>query len=53
MGRSDKKRKARLEIRLNTKRYDAFVAMLDAPARARPRLEKLLTTPSVLARRGR
>jgi uncharacterized protein (DUF1778 family) len=53
MRRSDKKQNARLEIRLNTKQYDAFVAMLAAPAKARPRLGKLLTTPSVLERRGR
>ncbi|EQD42655.1 protein containing DUF1778 [mine drainage metagenome] len=38
----------RREFRLDAKHYDAFVAALDAPARTRPRLEKLLTTRSVL-----
>lgn len=38
----------RREFRLNARQYDAFVAALDAPAKPRPRLEKLLTTPSVL-----
>jgi uncharacterized protein (DUF1778 family) len=38
----------RREFRLNSKQYDAFVAALDAPARPRPRLEKLLKSPSVL-----
>ena len=38
----------RREFRLDAKRYDAFVAALDAPAESRPRLEKLLTTRSVL-----
>jgi uncharacterized protein (DUF1778 family) len=38
----------RREFRLNAKQYDAFVAALDAPAKERPRLEKLLTTRSVV-----
>ncbi len=38
----------RHEFRLDAKRYDAFLAALDAPAKPRPRLEKLLTTRSVL-----
>ena len=38
----------RREFRLSTKQYDAFVAALDAPQKPRPRLEKLLKTPSVL-----
>jgi len=38
----------RHEFRLDAKRYDAFLAALDAPAKPRPRLEKLLTTSSVL-----
>ncbi len=38
----------RREFRLNAKEYDAFVAALDAPLKPRPRLTKLLTTPSVL-----
>ncbi|MHB1826822.1 MAG: type II toxin-antitoxin system TacA family antitoxin [Steroidobacteraceae bacterium] len=38
----------RHEFRLDAKLYDAFLAALDAPAKARPRLEKLLTTRSVL-----
>ena len=38
----------RHEFRLDAKHYDAFLAALDAPAKARPRLEKLLTTRSVL-----
>ena len=39
----------RLEFRLNAKQYDAFVAALDSPAKPHPRLETLLTTPSVLS----
>ena len=38
----------RREFRLSTKEYDAFVAALDAPVKPRPRLTKLLTTPSVM-----
>lgn len=38
----------RHEFRLDAKRYDAFLSALDAPARSRPRLEKLLATRSVL-----
>jgi uncharacterized protein (DUF1778 family) len=38
----------RREFRLSARQYDAFVAALDAPAKPRPRLEKLLTTASVL-----
>ena len=38
----------RSEFRLNAKQYDAFVAALDAPVKPRPRLQKLLTTPSVV-----
>lgn len=38
----------RTEFRLSAKQYDAFTAALDAPAKARPRLEKLLTTRSVV-----
>ena len=38
----------RHQFRLNAKQYDAFVAALDSPAKLRPRLEILLTTPSVL-----
>ncbi len=38
----------RREFRLTTKQYDAFVAALDANGKRRPRLEKLLKTPSVL-----
>jgi uncharacterized protein (DUF1778 family) len=38
----------RREFRLSAKRYDAFVAALDAPPKSRPRLEKLLKTSSVL-----
>ena len=38
----------RREFSLNAKQYDAFVAALDAPSKSRPRLEKLLRTPSVL-----
>jgi len=33
---------------LDAKGWDAFVAALDAPSKSRPRLEKLLKTPSVL-----
>jgi uncharacterized protein (DUF1778 family) len=38
----------RREFRLSAKDYDAFVAALDAPVKQRPRLTKLLKTPSVL-----
>jgi uncharacterized protein (DUF1778 family) len=38
----------RREFPLSAKQYDAFVAALDKPPTARPRLEKLLKTPSVL-----
>lgn len=38
----------RREFSLSAKQYDAFVAALDAPAKPRPRLERLLRTPSVL-----
>lgn len=38
----------RREFRLSAKQYDAFVAALDAPAKSRPRLERLFKTPSVL-----
>ena len=38
----------RRQFQLDAKHYDAFVAALDAPAKPRPRLEKLLTTRSVL-----
>jgi uncharacterized protein (DUF1778 family) len=40
----------RREFRLPPDRWDAFVAMLDRPAVARPRLRRLLTEPSVLDR---
>ncbi len=38
----------RREFRLSAQEYDAFVAALDAPVKPRPRLTRLLTTPSVL-----
>jgi uncharacterized protein (DUF1778 family) len=38
----------RREFRLSAKQYDAFATALDAPVKARPRLEKLLTTLSVV-----
>lgn len=38
----------RREFRLTARQYDAFISALDAPAKPRPRLEKLLTTPSAL-----
>jgi len=38
----------RREFRLTAKQYDSFVAALDAPVKARPRLERLLTAPSVV-----
>ena len=40
----------RREFRLPPDRWDAFVAMLDRPAVAMPRLRRLLTEPSVLDR---
>ena len=38
----------RRDFRLNAKQYDAFVAALDSLKKSRPRLESLLTTPSVV-----
>lgn len=38
----------RREFKLSAQQYDAFAAALDAPAKAKPRLEKLLKTPSAL-----
>ncbi len=38
----------RREFRLSAKQYDAFVAALDSPVKPRPRLERLLTKPTVL-----
>jgi uncharacterized protein (DUF1778 family) len=40
----------RREFRLPPDQWDAFVAMLDRPAAAKPRLRRLLTEPSVLDR---
>ena len=39
---------ARTEFRLSARQFEAFAAALDAPAKPRPRLERLLTTPSVV-----
>lgn len=36
----------RREFKLSAKQYDAFVAELDAPSKPKPRLAKLLRTPS-------
>jgi uncharacterized protein (DUF1778 family) len=38
----------RREFRLSDKQYDAFVAALNSPIKPRPRLERLLATPSIL-----
>ena len=38
----------RREFRIPAKDYDAFVAALDAPARPKPRLDKLLRNRSAL-----
>jgi uncharacterized protein (DUF1778 family) len=38
----------RREFRLPAKQYGAFVAAVDAPAKARPRLERFMKSPSVL-----
>ena len=38
----------RREFRLSAKHYDIFIAALEAPAKPKARLEKLLATPSVL-----
>jgi uncharacterized protein (DUF1778 family) len=40
----------RREFRLPPEQWDAFVAMLDRPAVAKPRLRRLLTEPSILDR---
>ena len=36
----------RREFKLSAKQYDAFVAALNAPSKPKPRLAKLLKTPS-------
>lgn len=36
----------RREFKLNAKQYDALVAALDAPSKPKPRLARLLKTPS-------
>lgn len=38
----------RREFRLSDKQYDGFVAALNSPIKPRPRLERLLATPSIL-----
>jgi uncharacterized protein (DUF1778 family) len=38
----------RQDFRLSAKQYDAFVAALNAPAKPKPRLDKLLKLPSIL-----
>lgn len=38
----------RREFKLNARQYDTFVAALDAPSKPKPRLAKLLKTPSAL-----
>jgi uncharacterized protein (DUF1778 family) len=38
----------RTEFRLSAGTYDDFVAALDAPSKAKPRLDDLLGTPSAL-----
>ncbi|MGH8141751.1 MAG: DUF1778 domain-containing protein [Steroidobacteraceae bacterium] len=38
----------RRQFPLNAKQYDAFVAALDATPKSRPRLARLLKTPSVI-----
>jgi uncharacterized protein (DUF1778 family) len=38
----------RTEFPLSTRQFEAFAAALEAPVKPRARLEKLLTTPTVL-----
>lgn len=38
----------RREFKLNAKQYDALVAALDAPSMPKPRIARLLKTPSAL-----
>lgn len=38
----------RRDFQLTARHYDAFVAALDAPSKPKPRLDKLLKTPSIL-----
>ena len=38
----------RTEFRLSAKQFEAFAAALEKPVKPRPRLERLLTTSSVL-----
>jgi uncharacterized protein (DUF1778 family) len=38
----------RRDFRLSARQYDAFAAALDSPTKPQPRLERLLTTPSVI-----
>ncbi|MCY1560927.1 hypothetical protein D9M68_981240 [compost metagenome] len=42
----------RRQFGLDVERWEAFLSTLDAPARALPRLGKLMTTPSVFERDG-
>jgi uncharacterized protein (DUF1778 family) len=48
LARADSVLADRQVFRLDAKRWEAFMAALDAPPRARPRLARLLTEPSIL-----
>jgi uncharacterized protein (DUF1778 family) len=48
LARADSVLAERQVFRLDAKRWKAFMAALDAPPKARPRLARLLSEPSVL-----
>jgi uncharacterized protein (DUF1778 family) len=48
LARADSVLADRQVFRLDAKQWEAFMAALDAPPRARPRLARLLTEPSIL-----
>lgn len=48
LSRADSVLADRRIFRLDDTRWDAFMAALDAPAKPRPRLQRLLNEPSIL-----
>ena len=48
MSSSAKRRDERRDFRLSGRQYDAFVAALDSPTKPKPRLDRLLKTPSII-----
>lgn len=50
--RAEEELASQREIVYSDKQWEAFLAMLDRPAKDKPRLKKLLTEPSILERRS-